>query len=115
MLTNGISKGKVYCEVDGKNVRVTHVGKRCLIYIEQSSMEEYTCTVEHARLNWTEAPKLKKRYWRWDIDGSHGLRKPSAYLDDNGKTTTGRTYVQKRDLVYKYEEEYVEIEEENEE
>ena len=110
-MLRSLSTHSKYIDADGKEVIVKAIAETLLIYEDVKTGAENFITVREAKEYWSIPPKPKKRFWRWDVTGPYGIRKPSNYLDENGRTTAGRNHVRKSDLIHKYEDEFVDIEE----
>lgn len=108
-MLKSVSIGSKYIDAGGKEVIVKAIAETLLIYECVKTGAENFATIYAVKEHWSIPPRPKKRYWRWDVDGTYGIRKPSNYIDENGKTTVGRQYVNKKDLIYKYENEFIEV------
>jgi hypothetical protein len=56
-------------------------------------------------------PKKKKRYWIWKTKGVYEVIKPTVFMDEEGYATSGRRGCLKDDLIEKYEDDFVDVEE----
>ncbi len=108
--------GETYMSIHNDRVlkKVLYIGDVLILCLESKDMisTEVSYNIDRFLVNYRKLPKLKKRYWLWDMKATGGAAyKSSYYFDDDGYYSNGKTmYCNLGDMVKKHENEFIDIE-----
>lgn len=105
--------GKEYINRVGENVVAHSKVLDCVVFI--CDEKPYVIKEDEAILHYKEVPKKPKRYWLFDVKSSVGsFKKSDLYLDDDGKTSSGSRVYEKKNLLKKHKNEFIDVDENGE-
>jgi hypothetical protein len=109
MKIEDLKVGKKYSNASGTIVSLKYIGRSHMVLETESGIELVKGVSEYSVL---KPLNLKKRYWIWDVKTDNGIIRSNIYMCEQGKTTKGeRSYSMVYTLIKKYEDLFIDVEE----